>query len=114
MAEMHRPGSPPETAEVWARYLRSQADENVAIAYLEAIYEYDVTDSMHLVKAPALILHYRKDRVVPFAGALQLVAGLANARFIPLDGNRHLPDVDDLEVAVGAITAFLLEHPGRT
>jgi DNA-binding SARP family transcriptional activator/pimeloyl-ACP methyl ester carboxylesterase len=114
MAEMHRPGSPPETAEVWARYLRSQADENVAIAYLEAIYEYDVTDSMHLVKAPALILHYRKDRVVPFAGALQLVAGLADARFIPLEGNRHLPDVDDLEVAVGAITAFLLEHPGRT
>ena len=25
----------------------------------------------------------------------------------------NLPDVDDLEVAVGAITAFLLEHPGR-
>ena len=114
MAEMHRPGSPPETADVWARYLRSQADEDVAIAYLEAIYGYDVTDSMPLVKAPALILHYRKDRVVPFAGALQLVAGLANARFIPLEGNRHLPDVDDLEVAVGAITAFLLEHPGRT
>ena len=110
MAEMHRPGSPPETAEVWARYLRAQAEEDVAIAYLEAIYEYDVTDSLHLVKAPALILHYRKDRVVPFAGALQLVAGLADARFIPLEGNRHLPDVDDLEVAVGAIKAFVFEH----
>jgi DNA-binding SARP family transcriptional activator/pimeloyl-ACP methyl ester carboxylesterase len=114
MADMHRPGSPPETAEVWARYLRAQADEDVAIAYLEAIYEYDVTDSLHLVKAPSLILHYRKDRVVPFAGALQLVAGLADARFIPLEGNRHLPDVDDLEVAVGAIKAFVLEHAGAT
>ena len=114
MAEMHRPGSPPETAEVWARYLRAQAEEDVAIAYLEAIYQYDVTDSMHLVKAPALILHYRKDRVVPFAGALQLVAGLANARFIPLEGNRHLPDVEDLEMAVGAIKAFVLEHQGGT
>jgi pimeloyl-ACP methyl ester carboxylesterase len=110
MAEMHRPGSPPETAEVWARYLRAQADVEVAMAYLEAIYEYDVSDSMHLVKAPVLIMHYRKDRVVPFAGALQLVAGLSDARFIPLEGNRHLPDVGDLELAVGAIKAFLLEH----
>ena len=110
MAEMHRPGSPPETAEVWGRYLRAQADEEVAMAYLEAIYGYDVTDSMHLVEAPVLILHYRKDRVVPFAGALQLVAGLSDARFIPLEGNRHLPDVADLELAVGAIKAFLDEH----
>jgi DNA-binding SARP family transcriptional activator/pimeloyl-ACP methyl ester carboxylesterase len=110
MAEMHRPGSPPDTAEVWGRYLRAQADEEVAMAYLEAIYGYDVTESMHLVQAPVLVLHYRKDRVVPFAGALQLVAGLADARFIPLEGNRHLPDVGDLELAVGAIKAFLDDH----
>jgi pimeloyl-ACP methyl ester carboxylesterase len=59
------------------------------------------------VQAPALVLHYRGDRVVPFAGGQQLAAALPDATFLPLDGAFHMPDAPDLERVVDAMAEFV-------
>jgi DNA-binding SARP family transcriptional activator/pimeloyl-ACP methyl ester carboxylesterase len=107
IADLYRPGSSPEAALHLARVLRDSADREVAAGYLEAIYDTDVSALLARVRAPALVLHYRGDRVIPFAGGRQLAAALPDASFLPLDGTFHLPDVPHLDRVVEAVTEFV-------
>ena len=75
--------------------------------YLAAIYDADVTALLPALRAPALVLHYRGDRVIPYAGGQQLAAGLPRGRLVTLPGRHHLPDARDLDQIVSAITDFL-------
>jgi len=107
IADLYRPGSSGEAARHLARVLRDSADREVAAGYLEAIYEADVAALLPRVRAPALVLHYRGDRVIPFAGGRQLAAELPDATFLPLDGAFHMPDAPDLERVVDAVVQFV-------
>ena len=106
-ADLYRPGATEELARHLASVLRDSAGADVAANYLEVIYDVDVTDLLARVAAPALVLHYRGDRLVPFAGGRQLAGGLPDARLVPLDGAFHLPDAGDLDRVVATIAAFL-------
>jgi pimeloyl-ACP methyl ester carboxylesterase len=79
----------------------------VAAGYLEAIYKTDVTDVVEDVRAPALVLHYRGDRVIPFAGGEALAAALPSARFVAKDGAWHLPDARDVGDIMDAVEELL-------
>jgi pimeloyl-ACP methyl ester carboxylesterase len=68
-----------------------------------------VTELLPQVRAPALVLHYRGDRVIPYGGGQQLAAGLPDARFLPLDGDYHLPDASDLPRIADAVAGFLTD-----
>ena len=70
------------------------------------MYEHDVAHMLPAVMAPGLVLHYRGDRLIPFRGAQQLVAGLRNATLVQLDGRVHLPDARDLD----QIQKNIVEH----
>jgi pimeloyl-ACP methyl ester carboxylesterase len=107
IADLYRPGSSGEAARHLARVLRDCADREVAAGYLEAIYQADVAALLPRVRAPALVLHYRGDRVIPFAGGQQLAAALPDATFLPLDGAFHMPDAPDLERVVDAMAGFV-------
>lgn len=109
MADLYRPGTSAEAALHFAQAMRDSADPDLAADYLQAIYESSVTELLPQVRVPALVLHYRRDRVIPYAGGQQLATGLPDARFLPLDGRYHLPDAADLPRIVGAITEFLAE-----
>jgi DNA-binding SARP family transcriptional activator/pimeloyl-ACP methyl ester carboxylesterase len=113
IADLYRPGSSPEAALHLARVLRDSADREVAAGYLEAIYDTDVSALLARVRAPALVLHYRGDRVIPFAGGRQLAAALPDVSFLPLDGTFHLPDVPHLDRVVEAVTEFVAAGTNR-
>ena len=83
----------------------------MAARYPAAIYTADVTAFLPAVSAPALVLHYRGDRVIPHRGGQQLAEGLPGARLVTLEGRYHLPDIRDLDHIVGTITAFLSRPP---
>jgi pimeloyl-ACP methyl ester carboxylesterase len=85
------------------RVLRDSASTEVAAGFLEEIYRVDVTDLLPEVHQPALVLHYRADRLIHYRGGQQLASELPNARFVPLDGRYHLPDAADLDRIVDAI-----------
>ena len=92
LAGLYRPGASPAAAIHLAQALRDSASTEIAAGYLEAIYETDVAHLVPKVRAPALVLHYRRDRVIPFAGGEALAAALPSVRFVPKDGAWHLPD----------------------
>jgi DNA-binding CsgD family transcriptional regulator len=74
---------------------------------LEAIYATDVREVLGDIKAPALVVHRRDDRAIPFEMGRDLAARIPGARLIALDGDIHLPWLGDREsvlVALGALT----------
>ncbi|HEU4491361.1 MAG TPA: alpha/beta fold hydrolase [Jiangellales bacterium] len=110
MTELFRPEMSSEATRHLSRVLRDSADAETAADYLQAVYEASVTDLLPRVTAPALVLHYRNDRVIPFVGGRQLASGLPDARFIALDGGYHLPDALDLDRIAEEIRRFLLRR----
>jgi DNA-binding SARP family transcriptional activator/pimeloyl-ACP methyl ester carboxylesterase len=108
-ADLYRPDATDGAANHLASVLRESASPEVAARYLEAVYQADVTDLLRSVSAPAMVLHYRSDRVVPFEGGRQLALGLPDARLVALDGRFHLPDARDLDRIVATIAGFLSE-----
>ena len=107
LAGLYRPGASGAATLHFARILRESAPIEVAAGYLEAIYTTDVTDLVDEIRAPALVLHYRGDRVIPFAGGEALAAALPSARFVAKDGAWHLPDARDVGDIIDAVEELL-------
>ena len=107
LAALYRPGASGAAALQFARILRDSASMDVAIGYLEAIYDTDVSDIVDRVRAPALVLHYGGDRVIPFAGGEALAEMLPSARFVAADGAWHLPDARDVGDIIDAVEELL-------
>ena len=74
---------------------------------LEAVYRADIRELLEQVRAPALVVHRRDDRAMPFAQGRELAAGLPDARLVALDGDLHPPWLGDSDAVVDAVRAFL-------
>jgi class 3 adenylate cyclase/pimeloyl-ACP methyl ester carboxylesterase len=61
------------------------------------------------VTAPTLVMHRRADAMVPFVAAQYLARELPNARFVPLEGDAHLPNFGDVDSVLAPILQFLDE-----
>ena len=107
LAGLFRPGAGDEASRLLAGVLRDSADPTTAADYLAAVYTADVSELLPQVVAPALVLHYRADRLIPFRGGQQLAAGLPDAQLVALEGAYHLPDAHDLDTVADAVVAFL-------
>lgn len=107
LAALYRPDASDAAAEHLGRVLRDSASREVAAGYLETVYSTDVTDLLSGLACPALVIHYRGDRVIPFSGGQQLAAAIPGAQFLALEGHYHLPDAQDLDRLVEAISRFL-------
>lgn len=113
LADLYRPGASDEAAWHLARVLRDSASADVAADYLRSMYDHDVSGLLPSVTAPALVLHYRRDPLIPLRGSQDLAAGLPRATFLPLDGRVHLPDAADLEQIEKAIVGHVRRHAGQ-
>jgi DNA-binding SARP family transcriptional activator/pimeloyl-ACP methyl ester carboxylesterase len=114
LADLYRPGVSDEAAWHLAKVFRDSAEPEVAAAYLEQVYEDDVGHLLADIVAPALVVHYRGDRLVRFAGGRDLAARLPRATFLPLDGGVHLPDARDLDAVEEAVVDHVLAAAGVT
>jgi ATP/maltotriose-dependent transcriptional regulator MalT len=65
------------TGEVAARIWRSRTDT-------------DISDTARCITQPALVLHARLDRVVPYEEGRRLASLLPNARFVTLETDNHI------------------------
>jgi len=106
-ADLYRPGSGDEAGRHLARVFRESAPAEVAADYLRSMYGHDVSGLLSSVRAPALVMHYHRDPLIPLRGSQDLAAGLPHATFLPLDGRVHLPDSSDLEQLETAIVGHV-------
>jgi DNA-binding SARP family transcriptional activator/pimeloyl-ACP methyl ester carboxylesterase len=110
LADFYRPGISDAAAWHLAKVFRDSASPEVAASYLEHVYPLDVSPLLPEIGAPALVLHYRSDRLIRFRGGQQLATGLPHATLLALDGKVHLPDASDLDTIEQAIVEHVRRH----
>jgi pimeloyl-ACP methyl ester carboxylesterase/DNA-binding CsgD family transcriptional regulator len=91
-----------EAQERFARLQRESAAAETAARLLELVYGVDVSADAPRVEAPAVVVHRRSDRAVPYALGRRLAAALPAATFVPLVGSAHLPWYEDGDAVVRA------------
>jgi pimeloyl-ACP methyl ester carboxylesterase len=69
---------------------RLSASAATAIRLLHVLGDIDVTELLHRVAVPTLVLHSRGDARVPFEHGLMLARGIPGARFVALESKNHL------------------------
>jgi len=107
LADVWLPGADAPLRDRFARLQRAAATPEVAAAMLEAVYRADIRELLEHVRAPALVVHRRRDRAMPFAQGRELAARLPDARLVALDGDLHPPWLGDSDAVVAAVRAFL-------
>jgi pimeloyl-ACP methyl ester carboxylesterase/DNA-binding CsgD family transcriptional regulator len=95
-----------EIAE-YTRMQRAAASAEAASIFLELDFNADLRDVLPKMPVPALVLHRRGDRTVPIGRGRELASLLPHARFVPLNGDSHLPWRDDQRELFRALAGFL-------
>ena len=87
------------------------ASPGAASAYLRALAQFDVRHALPLVRAPTLILHSTRDRVMPVEMARYMAERIPNATLVELNSADHLIWFSDaLDVMTDEIQDFLTEN----
>jgi pimeloyl-ACP methyl ester carboxylesterase/AraC-like DNA-binding protein len=69
---------------------RVSASPENAVRLQRTLSRIDVRDLLAEVRTPTLIFHSRHDQAVPFSQGEELAAGIAGARFVPLESRNHI------------------------
>lgn len=79
---------------------------------LSALGDIDIREQLSRVRVPTLVLHSRDDAVVPMKDGLEVAAGIAGARFVPLESRNHvvLPTEPAWARFVAEVEAFLAQE----
>ncbi len=102
LADLFMPSADRAERDAFVAYQREAASAEQAARALAAVYQLDVTDRLGAVAAPAVVLHRREDRAIPFALGQRLAAALPRASFVALDGADHYPWFGDTEALLRA------------
>jgi DNA-binding SARP family transcriptional activator/pimeloyl-ACP methyl ester carboxylesterase len=108
-------GNDPAAREQYGRYQRASASPGAASAYLRALAQIDVRHALPLVRAPTLILHSTRDRVMPVEMARYMAERIPNATLVELNSADHLIWFSDaVDVMTDEIQDFLIGNlPSR-
>ncbi len=98
-------GSDRETFQSLTRMLRDSAPPEI-VDQLQKV-EFDTQSVLREIETPTLVIHRRGDLIVPFEWGQHMARRLANAEFLPLDGDAHLPWADDADSVLGPTIEFL-------
>jgi pimeloyl-ACP methyl ester carboxylesterase len=107
LAGLFDPHASGDQIQHYTRMQRAAASAEAAAIFLELDMCADLRDVLPHVRTPALVLHRRGDRTVPIGRGRELASLLANARFVPLAGDSHLPWRDDQRELFRALAGFL-------
>jgi len=88
---------------------RAAFSPEAAVAGRSAVDEIDVFDLLAHVRAPTIVFHSARDRLVPFEQGRLIAASIPKARLIPLDSENHilLPEEPAWTEFVSEMEAFL-------
>ena len=111
LAGLMLPRADGDAIDALSRYHRHSATAEVAAAFLELDLTTDARSVLPSVRAPTLVLHRRGDRTVPISHGRELARLVPNARFVAVDGDAHVPWMDDQRALRRALVGFLGDGP---
>ena len=89
---------PDATAEQWREFdalQKATVAPEMAVRYLRTMYSIKVKELAAQVRCPVLALHMKGDQLIYFDQGRRLAAAIPGARFVPLEGNNHIPLVHE-------------------
>ncbi|HEV8575417.1 MAG TPA: alpha/beta fold hydrolase, partial [Dehalococcoidia bacterium] len=101
-AEVALGSSQTEPAQRYAAFCRGCTTQEAARAALAAVRQFDVSELLPRVNAPALLIHQRQNEMEYGQAASKMASNLPNARLVALDS-----EVTDYEPLVNVIDDFL-------
>jgi len=106
---------PGASADVFAHFnalQRASASAETAIALTRLFWDIDVVDLLEHVRCPTLVLHARRDAVVPFEQGRLLAGSIAGGTLMPLESENHdlLAGEPAWPVFVAEVQTFLDRH----
>ncbi|HET9676990.1 MAG TPA: alpha/beta fold hydrolase [Solirubrobacterales bacterium] len=102
LADVFMPSADGRDRDAFVAFQREAASAEQAARSLDAVYRFDVAARLEDVASPAVVLHRREDRAIPFELGRELAAGLPGASFVALDGADHFPWFGDSEAILRA------------
>jgi pimeloyl-ACP methyl ester carboxylesterase/DNA-binding CsgD family transcriptional regulator len=111
LSDMFLDGADAEEHDSFARLQRESASAETAAALLGLVYRLDVRAQLPLVRQPALVVHRRDDRAVPYRLGREVAAAIPGATLVPLQGSAHFPWHGDVDSVVRACREALA--PGQ-
>jgi pimeloyl-ACP methyl ester carboxylesterase/DNA-binding winged helix-turn-helix (wHTH) protein len=84
------PGATREQMDAFNELQRQTTSSDNAAQILSALGDIDVREELSRVRVPTLVVHSRGDTFVPIRDGIELAAGIAGARFVPLESDNHL------------------------
>lgn len=102
LADVFMPGADGPEREAFVAFQRQAASGEQAASSLDAVYRFDVAARLGEVTTPAVVIHRREDRAIPFELGRDLAAALPGASFVALDGADHYPWLGDSDAVLRA------------
>ena len=107
LADIFVPGADAAIHRWFVRFQRESATAEMAAQLLALSYQIDVADLLPTLRVPTLVMHRQRDRAIPFQLGRDMAALIPNARFVPLEGDTHLPEFGDADSVLRHIAKFL-------
>jgi pimeloyl-ACP methyl ester carboxylesterase/DNA-binding CsgD family transcriptional regulator len=110
-ANAFQPGGTLEHLRSWCELQRAATSGETAARLLEISFNLDVREAARKIKCPVLILHPKRDEVVPIEAGRSLVSLIPGSRFVEVDSENHMPLADEpaWPRLVSEIRSFLAE-----
>ena len=105
------PEARPEQIEWFNELCRRTTTPEIATRLLQARSEANMRDLLPQVRVPTLVIHGRRDEVVPFSSGKMLATEIPGAEFVELDSRNHILLAD--EPAWERFREVVLEFTGR-
>jgi pimeloyl-ACP methyl ester carboxylesterase/DNA-binding CsgD family transcriptional regulator len=105
------PEARPEQIEWFNELCRRTTTPEIATRLLTARGHVDVRELLPQVRVPTLVVHARRDEIVPFSSGKTLAAEIPNAEFVELDSRNHILLAE--EPAWTRFKEAVLEFTGR-
>ena len=117
-AELLMPQANDQQVEWICELQRRTTTPEIAARIMDVSGDIDVTERLALVRVPTLVLHPRRDAMVPFDEGRRIAAAIPGARFVELDSANHVlvegePAAERFKAVVGEFLGWEREAPRR-
>jgi class 3 adenylate cyclase len=110
LSSLFVPSGDPAKAATFTELQRVAASGETAARWIEALVDVDTTSLLKGIQVPTLIVHRRRDSLVPFEVARELATLIPDARLQPLEGDIHVAFWGDSQAVLDAVNRFLREE----
>lgn len=94
-SSMHMPQASTQEVSAFENVMRATTSSETAAKLIRSFWQTDLGDVGDRIKCPVLVIHAKRDSIIPFEQGRRLASTLANGRFLAVESNNHIPVQSD-------------------